>query len=74
MSKPYKIFRTEAHQIVRWTYDSATSPTDVILLDTPGSYTCGGCGCRHRGTVVQAERHARGCRKTNAGTTEGRSR
>lgn len=58
MTKPYRTFRIDASQAVRWTYDSATSPTDVIPLNALGSWTCSGCGGRGQGTPAQAQQHA----------------
>lgn len=67
MTKPSAIYRTGAGEIVRWTYDSATSPTDLMPLNAVGSWTCNGCGGNGRGTPAQAQRHAGQRHETNAG-------
>lgn len=65
MSKLTKTFRTEARQTVTFTYDSGTSHARDIPLNAVGEYRCGGCGSCHSGDLLQAQRHAGGCRKTS---------
>ncbi|MEV6036062.1 hypothetical protein AB0L65_33245 [Nonomuraea sp. NPDC052116] len=66
MSTHTSTYRTEAHQIVTWTYDSGTSQTNRVSLDTIGTWACGGCGTRGTAKPYQAQLHATQCRKTNA--------
>lgn len=58
MSKPYKVFRIDASQTVKWTWDAAMGPADEIPLTVHGSWKCGGCGHSGQGTLAQAQQHA----------------